>query len=118
MMFASHYMSNWTSVLSLCEMPIRRGVCGEPRGDSDFVVARDCGLFAHDGCWWRSEDRRYEGNTKRQVNGARLMAAATNSTATSRSKATSRLERFCFSSFVSPVSAFNPAEVKNEKLQH
>jgi hypothetical protein len=26
MMYASHYMSEWTSVLSLCEMPIHRGV--------------------------------------------------------------------------------------------
>jgi hypothetical protein len=112
MMFASHYMSEWTSVLSLCEMPIQRGVCAKSRAGSGFVVARICGRFVRDDHCWRSKDRRYEGQVKRQVNGARLKAAATNSTTTST------LGHFCVSDFAFPFSAVNSTEVKNEKLQH
>jgi hypothetical protein len=116
MMFASHYSSNWKSVLSSYEMPIRSGVCAKSRAGSEFVAARGCGLFVRDDQSWQSEDRRYEGNVKCQVNGARLKAAATNSTATS--KATSTPENFSLSNFLFPFSGLNLSEVKNEKLQH
>jgi hypothetical protein len=105
MMYASHYMSEWTSVLSLCEMPIRRGVRAKSRVGSDIVAERICGLFVRD-------DRRYEGKFKGQVNGARLKAAATNSTTTSTSG------NFRVSDFAFPLSALHLTEVKNEKLQH
>jgi hypothetical protein len=112
MMFASHYMSNCTSVLSLYEMPIRSGVCAKSRAGSDFVAAHSYGLFVRDKQCWRSEDRRYEGNVKCQVNGARLKAAATNSTPTSAPAA------LPFSNVLFPLAALNLSEVKNEKLQH
>ena len=112
MMYASHYMSEWTSVLSLCEMPIRSGVCAKSHAGREFVVVRVCGLFKRDNQCWRSEDRRYEGQGKRQVNGARLKAAATNSTATSTPG------HYGVSDFDIPFSAVNSTEVKNEKLQH
>jgi hypothetical protein len=112
MMFASHYMSEWTSVLSPYEMPIRSGVCAKSHAGSDFVVARIYGLFVQDNHRSRSEDRRYEGQVKRQVKGARLKAAATNSTPTSAPAAPP------FSNFLFPFSALNLSEVKNEKLQH
>jgi hypothetical protein len=112
MMFASHYMSEWTSVLFLYEMPIRSGVCAKSRAGSGFVVARICARFVRDSHCWRSKDRRYEGQVKLEVNGARLKAAATNS------RATSTPGRFGVSDFAFPFSAFNSSEVKNEKLQH
>jgi hypothetical protein len=112
MMYASYYMSEWTSVLFLYEMPIRSRVCAKLRAGSGFVVARICARFVRDGHCWRSKDRRHEGQIKREVNGASLKAAATNS------RATSTLGRFCASDFASPFSAFNSSEVKNEKLQH
>jgi hypothetical protein len=118
MMHASHYMSEWTSVLSLCEMPIRSGVCAKSHAGREFVVVRVCGLFKRDNQCWRSEDRRYEGQGKRQVNGARLKAAATNSTATSDSEATSTLGRFRASNFGVLFCERHFTEVKNEKLQH
>jgi hypothetical protein len=97
MMYASHYMSEWTSVLSLCEMPIRRGVRAKSRVGNRLVVAHIGGVCAHVYHCWRSEDRRYEGNVKDQVNGARLKAAATNSTATSTAGNFS-LSVFCIAS--------------------
>jgi hypothetical protein len=112
MMLASHYMSKWTSVLSLYEMPIRSGVCAKSHAGSEFAVARLCGLFVCDYHCWRSEDRRYEGNVKYEVNGARLKAAATNS------KAIATPRHFPLSNFAFPFSGFNSTEVKNEKLQH
>jgi hypothetical protein len=36
MMYASPYMSEWTSVLSPCEMPIRSGVCAKLRAVRAF----------------------------------------------------------------------------------
>jgi hypothetical protein len=112
MMFASHYMSEWTPVLFPYEMPIRSGECAKSRAGSGIVVARICGRFVGDGHCWRSKDRRYESQVKRQVNGARLKAAATNSTATITPG------RFCVSDFAYPFSAVNSSEVRNEKLQH
>jgi len=118
MMFASSYMSEWLSVLSLCEMPMRRGVCRKSRTGSNFVVARSCGLFVRDNHSWRSEDRRYEGNALYQVKDACLKAAATNSTATSNSKTTLAPEHFPLTNFAFSFSVFKSSEVKNEKLQH
>ena len=112
MMFASHYTSDWTSVLSLCEMPIRSGACAKSRAGIGFIVAHACGRFVPDGHSWRSEDRRYRGQVKRQGNGARLKAAATNSTATSTPG------NFRVSNCAFPLSALHLTEVKNEKLQH
>ncbi len=71
MMFASHYMSEWTSVLFLYEMPIRSGVCAKSRAGSGFVVARICARFVRDSHCWRSKDRRYEGQVELEVNGGR-----------------------------------------------
>ncbi len=112
MMFASPYMSDGKSVLSPYEMPIRSGVCAKSSAGSRFVVARICGLFVGDNQCWQSEDRRYEGQVKRQVNGARLKAAATNS------KATSTPRQFRVSNFEFLFSELHTTEVKNEKLQH
>jgi hypothetical protein len=147
MMCASHYMSEWTSVLSLCEMPIRRGVGARDRAKSragtGLLAAHNGGLCVRGNYGWRSEDRRYEGQVKRQVNGAQLKLAATNSTATSNSeptstaarfneaepaatrstatsnsKPTSTLERFRASNFGVLFCERHFTEVKNEKLQH
>jgi hypothetical protein len=118
MMFASPYSSNWTSVVSPYEMPIRSGVCAKSRVGSDFVVVRICELFVRGDHCWPAEDRRHESHIKGQVKSARLKAAATNSTATSNSTATATLAAFSFSIFAFPFSAFNSSEVKNETLQH
>jgi hypothetical protein len=122
MMFASHYMSEWTSVLSLCEMPIRSGVGARDRAKSragtGLVAAHIGGLCVRDNYGWRSKDRRYERTVKCQVNDARLKAAATNSTATSNSEPTSTPAASPFSNFAFAFSASNLYEVKNEKLQH
>jgi hypothetical protein len=112
MMYASHYMSEWTPVLSLCEMPIRRCVRAKSRAGSEIIVERSCGVPARHNHCWRSKDRRSKGQVKRQVNGARLKAAATNSTATSTPG------HYCVSDFDISFSAVNSTEVKNEKLQH
>ena len=112
MMYASYYMSEWTSVLFLYEMPIRSRVCAKSRAGSGFVVARICARFVRDGHCWRSKDRHYEDQVKRQVKGARLKPAATNSMASITPG------RFCVSEFALPFSAVNSSEVRNEKLQH
>jgi hypothetical protein len=41
MIYASHYMSEWTPVLSLCEMPIWRGVCARLRISFSEAKAKD-----------------------------------------------------------------------------
>src|SRR5579863_1663008 len=83
MMYASHYMSDWTSVLTLCEMPMRMGVRAKSLVGSGLAAAHIGGVCVCGHHCWRSEDRRYEGKFKGPVNDARLKAAATNSSATS-----------------------------------
>ncbi len=112
MMYASHYMSEWTSALTLCEMPIRMGVRAKSLVGSGLAAAHIGGVCVRGHHCWRSEDRRYEGKFKGSVNDARSKAAATNSTATS-TPGNFRVPIFAF-----PLSALNLVEVKNEKLQH
>jgi hypothetical protein len=96
MMFASHYMSEWTSVLSLYEMPIRSGVrarTGPRRRTLDSEKAK--GRFL------------------------RVLTAGLKS----RPSKPRPISALPFSNFAVPFFGFvlcecNPTEVKNEKLQH
>jgi hypothetical protein len=67
MMFASPYSSNWTSVLSPYEMPIRSGSRAKSCAGNDFVVVRNRELLVPDKTCERSERRRYDGLVKDPV---------------------------------------------------
>ena len=71
MMYASHYMSEWTSALTLCEMPIRMGVRAKSLVGSGLAAAHIGGVCVRGHHCWRSEGRRYEGKFKGSVNDAR-----------------------------------------------